>query len=178
MTQKTNGIVDERGRNPRTQYFRMLGLLLVPFGAFFLAVWLFLPALVDFRCAHLLVDSIGLDEVPLPEHCAQTDHVPNDDMVTYLEAEREKRGLIFKKWIVCTSPHDASKPIFPFAPDSRWLPSYVPGTYEFRRTVVIVPYARPVPVGSRVVAELCLEPWAKYVRQIAGECHGKYAAWK
>lgn len=58
------------------------------------------------------------------------------------------------------------------------MPSYAPRTYQFRRTVIILPYAQSVPKGSTVVAEVCLMPWRRYVSQIAGQCAGKFAAWK
>jgi hypothetical protein len=62
--------------------------------------------------------------------------------------------------------------------DSHWLPSYVPGTYQFRRTVIIVPYAQPTPQRSPVIAEVCLMPWGKYFSQLAGQCNGKYKVWR
>jgi len=62
--------------------------------------------------------------------------------------------------------------------DDHWLPSYVPGTYEFRRTVIIVPYRQPAPQGSPVIAEICLMPWRRYVSQIIGQCDGKYSVWR
>jgi hypothetical protein len=50
--------------------------------------------------------------------------------------------------------------------------------YQFRRTVIILPYAQPVPKGSSVVAEVCLMPWRKYISQIVGQCNGKFTVWK
>ena len=95
-------------------------------------------------------------------------------MVKYLEKERVGRNLIFKEWIRCEGVPAGG---FAFADDPRWLPSDVPGTYQFRRTVIIVAYARPIPQGSEVVAEVCVMPWRKYLRQIMGECDGKFAVW-
>jgi len=96
-------------------------------------------------------------------------------MERYLERERFARNLIFKEWIACRGVPVAG---FTFADDPRWLPSYVPGTFQFRRMVIIVPYARPVPQGSEVVAEVCVMPWRKYLRQIVGEYKGKFSVWK
>jgi hypothetical protein len=42
--------------------------------------------------------------------------------------------------------------------DPRWFPSYVPRTYQFRRTILKSLYAYPVPRGSAVLAEVALMP--------------------
>jgi hypothetical protein len=141
-------------------------------GVWLLGAWIALPGLFEPKCLSLLHNFPSLVQPPLPAGCAEVSEASSDDMVKYLEHEREERGLIFEKWIACTLPTDSSKPIFPFEPDSRWLPSYVPGTYQFRRTVVIISYARPVPTASRVVAEVCLVPWTRYVHDIGGKCDG------
>jgi len=113
--------------------------------------------------------------IPVPANCALTRNVAPDEMEKYLERERFARNLIFKEWIACRGVPVAG---FTFADDPRWLPSYVPGTFQFRRMVIIVPYARPVPQGSEVVAEVCVMPWRKYLRQIVGEYKGKFSVWK
>lgn len=111
-------------------------------------------------------------------HCFQVTEVPPDNMVKYLENERNRRGLVFKKWITCKTASQTATPSFALEQDPRWLPSYVPGTCQFRRTVVILPHARPVPEGSPVVAEVCLMPRRRYVSEIAGQCDGKFSVWK
>jgi hypothetical protein len=111
----------------------------------------------------------------IPENCALTPTVPSDEMVKYLDKERIERGLVFKEWITC---RDFPERGFEFMDNPHWLPSYVPATYQFRRTVIVVPYARPVPQGSPVVAEVCLMPWRKYIRQISGQSNGKFSVWK
>jgi len=113
--------------------------------------------------------------IPVPANCALTGNVAPDAMEKYLERERLARNLIFKEWITCQGVPGAG---FTWADDPRWLPSYVPGTFQFRRTVIIVPYAQPVPRGSEVVAEVCVMPWRKYLRQIAWEYDGKFSVWK
>jgi len=113
--------------------------------------------------------------IPVPPNCALRRNVVPDDMEKYLERERLARNLIFKEWIACQGVPVSG---FTFADDPRWLPSYVPGAFQFRRTVIIVPYVRPVPQGSEVVAEVCLMPWRKYLRQIAWEDDGKFSVWK
>jgi hypothetical protein len=161
----------------KPKYLGLLGLLVVA-GALALTVFIFFPTLPDPKCAALLAQSESDVTIPLPGNCIQTKEVLPDNMVKYLENERKRRGLIFKQWITCKTPDQTANPRFPFERDPRWLPSYVPGTYQFRRTVVILPYALPVPQGSPVVAEVCLMPWRRYVSQIAGQCDGKFSVWK
>jgi hypothetical protein len=143
-----------------------------------LGIWIFVPAIFDPHCAALLMHSVSEVQISLPEQCTMATDVPADDMVRYLEAERVKGGLVFKAWVVCNVPAEAPKLQFAFEQDSHWLGSYVPGIDQFRRTAIVVPYARPIPSGSRIAAEVCLMPWRKYASQIAGQCHTKFAVWK
>jgi hypothetical protein len=99
-------------------------------------------------------------------------------MTSYLENERQQRGLIFKTWIICTSSSQMPNLAPNFEHDQRWLPSYRPLAYQYRRRVVILPYAQPIPKGSPVIAEVCLMPRRKYILQFAGQCNGKFAVWK
>ena len=155
----------------------LLGLLVVA-GVLALILFIFFPSLPDPKCAALLARPESDVDISLPANYIQTTDVPRDDVVKYLENERNTRGLISKKWITCKTPNQTPTPGFAFERDPRWLPSYVPRTYQFRRTVIILPYAQPVPKGSSVVAEVCLMPWRRYVSQIAGQCAGKFTVWK
>jgi hypothetical protein len=140
-----------------------------------IGVLILFPSLPDPTCASLIVGSEKEIPITLPATCDRVSAVDPDTMVKYLENERNRRGLTFSHWIICT---EAPTGGFAFMDDPHWLPSYVPGTYQYRRTVVIVPYAQPIPKGSQVVGEVCLMPWRKYIRQIAGQCNGKFSAWK
>ncbi len=157
-----------------------LGLLvlLVVTGVLAFVVFIFFPSLPDPKCAALLANSENGVTIPLPANCLQTAEVPVDSMVRYLENERHQRGLIFKQWITCKTPDHAANLGLALEHDARWLPSYVPRTYQFRRTVVVLPNAVPVPQGSPVVAEVDLMPWRTYFSQIAGQCDGKFSVWK
>jgi hypothetical protein len=161
----------------KAKHFGLLGMLVVA-GVLALILFIFFPSLPDPKCTAFLVRPESDADIPLPANCILTTDVPPDDLVKYLKNERNRRGLIFKKWITCKTPNQTPTPGFAFERDPRWLPSYVPGTYQFRRTVIILPYAQPVPEGSSVVAEVCLMPWRKYVSQIAGQCDGKFTVWK
>jgi len=162
---------------PKPKHLGLLVLLVVA-GVLALIVFVFFPTLPDPMCAGLLAHPESDVTIPLPANCIQTTDVAIDNMVKYLESERKRRGLIFKQWITCKTRSQTANPGFPFERDQRWLPSYVPGTYQFRRTVVILPDAPPVPQGSPVVAEVCLMPWRRYVSQITGQCDGKFSVWK
>lgn len=141
-------------------------------------LWISYPVLLHPRCTSLLARSGSDVTISLPADCAQEAQVPSDRMTKYFEDERIRRGLIFKNWIVCKTSSQTPTREFTFSQDSRWLPSYIPDTYQFRRTVIVLPYAQPVPEGSSVVAEVCLMPWRKYISQVAGECDGKFSVWK
>ena len=147
-------------------------------GALLVAMRMFFPAVLGPRCASLLIRSTSEAQVPLSDDCAETMSAPPDAMMRYLDAERKSRGLIFRKWVVCRTAAASQRTTFPFDRDPRWLPSYVPRTYQFRRTVVILPYARPLPEGSRIAGEVCVVPWRRYTSQIAGECGGEFSYWK
>jgi hypothetical protein len=157
-----------QARRPR----RSWRLLAVPALAFLVATSLLL--FLHSPSAPLLTRSEAVS-IPVPANCALTRNVAPDDLEKYLDRERLARNLIFKEWIRCPGIPVAG---FRWADDPRWLPSYVPGTFQFRRTVIIVPYARPIPQRSEVVAEVCVMPWRQYLRQIAGSDNGKFSIWQ
>jgi hypothetical protein len=173
MTSESRRPVGRRSLPSRLIVWLLFGSLLI------LVLWMFFPLWPpDPRCAAMLVLPEEDTAIPLPANCTLNAEAPSDDMVRYLENERKRRGLVFKKWITCKTSSQMPKAVFGFDQDSRWLSSYVPLTYQFRRTIVILPYARPIPEGSAVVAEVCLMPKRRYISQIAGECNGKFAVWK
>ena len=163
----------------RPAYLRLLGGLFVGGLLLVIIFWNFnshWPP--DPRCADLLAISDRDVAIPLPPNCVESSEAPPDAMVKYLDNERKQRGLVFRTWIICKSSGAASKPPLDFEQDPRWLPSYRPLTYQFRRTVVILPYGQSALGESPVAAEVCLIPKQRYASQIAGECDGKFALWK
>lgn len=154
-------------------FYFLLGLLVL--FVLTLSVLVLFPSLPDPTCASVLARSQKEVSLTLPANCARTANVGSDAVVNYLENERSIYGLTPKEWIRCS---EAPAGGFAFMNDPHWLPSYVPGRYQFRRTVIIVPNAQPVPQGSPVVAEISLVPWGKYIRQIAGQCDEKFSVWK
>jgi hypothetical protein len=153
-------------------------VLFVVTGVLVLVVFVFFPSLSDPKCVALLTRSEGDATIPLPANCVPTSELPAGRVAQYLENERIRRGLIFKRWITCETSHQTSNFGFAFEHDARWLPSYVPRTYQFRRTVVILPDTVPAPQGSPVAAEVTLIPWRMYLSEIAGQCDGKFSVWK
>jgi hypothetical protein len=156
----------------KSLYF-LLGLLILC--VLILGVPILFPSLPDPACAALLARSEKEVPIDLPANCARIANVGSDDIVKYLEKERNTYRLVPEGWITCREVPAGG---FVFMNDPHWLPSYVPGQYQFRRTVIIVPYAPPAPQGSPVVAEVCVMPWGKYLREIAGQCDGKFSVWK
>lgn len=163
----------------RSVYLRLLGGL---FAAGFLLMVIFWDRITheppDPQCAALLAISDQEVATPIPTKCIEISEVPRDAMVKYLDNERIQRGLVFKTWITCKWSGAASKPTLDFEHDPHWLPSYSPLTYQFRRTVVILPYGQSALWETPVTAEVCLIPKRRYASQIAGECDGKFAVWK
>lgn len=131
----------------------------------------------DPSCASLLLRSAHDVVLHLPESCAQSVAVQTDAVVLSLDKERMRRGLAFKSWIACANVQD-DRIQTSFSDDTRWLPSYIPGAFQFRRTVVIVRHFPGAPQQSRVVAEVCFMPWSKYLKQVAGQCGTKFSVWK
>lgn len=132
----------------------------------------------DQQCAPLLEHPESDVDIPLPVNCKLIGDVPADESTTYLENERKRRGLAFKAWIGCTLSGAEAPREFAFAHDPRWLPSYVPASYQFRQTVVISADLQASAQGSGVVGEVCLMPRTMYVSQVSGQCGGKFAVWK
>lgn len=164
-------------RGPRSKALRLLVWIILA-GVLVTFLLLFYASSPDPRCASLLALSDSEPTIQLPTNCALITDAPVDDMTKYLEIERKRRGLIFKAWVKCQPSKENQVPGLAFARDPHWIPSYVPLTYQFRRTIVIFPFARPIPEGSPITAEVCLMPRRKYISQIAGQCDGKFSVWK
>jgi len=132
---------------------------------------------VDPNCEQLLSHPDSDVSIPLPPNCELTANAPAHERTKYLEAERKRRGLIFKAWISCGQPGPGETREFAFAHDPHWLPGYEPGRYQFRQTVVISGDSSP---GDRsgVAGVVCLMPRDRYTAQISGQCDGKFSIWK
>jgi len=163
---------------PRRKVYRFLGWSAA--GVFLLGVLAIYHYRypTDPRCAALLAHPDNDVVIPLPVDCKQTRSSPDDEMMKYLENERRKRGLEFRAWITCTPSTQIESLRLAFTQDPRWLPSYVPDAYQFRQTVIILPYAQPIPRGSPVAAEVCLMSRSRYASLIAEQCDGKFSVWK
>jgi len=132
----------------------------------------------DPRCTQVLAHPDSEVDIPLPASCELITNAPTDQTTKYLEAERKRRGLDFKAWIRCKQSAGADPRELAFTHDRRWLPSYVPGSYQFRQTVIIAGNARIGAQFTGIVGEVCLMPRKMYISQISGQCDGKFAVGK
>ncbi len=162
---------------PAGKRHRIFALVLaaVVLGALFLVYY---RSPVDPRCRDVLAHPDADVLIPLPVNCRLSADAPLDARVERFEAERKRRGLIFNAWIICAPSAGAESIEFAYTRDPHWLPSYVPGTYQFRRTVIISPTGIPSPHKPVVAAEVCLMPRSRYLSLIWGQCEGKFAVWK
>ncbi|HXJ03877.1 MAG TPA: hypothetical protein VNH65_02195 [Candidatus Acidoferrum sp.] len=142
-----------------------------------LLVYHYLPS-ADPRCIALLAHPDSDVVIPLPDRCMLTTDTPSDQVVKYLENEQKQRGLVFKAWISCQPSSQTQTTEFDFTHDPRWLPSYVPGAYQFRQTVILFRHAPPAAQDSVIAGEVCLMPKRRYATQVAGQCDGKFSIWK
>lgn len=167
---ESKGDVGNR-RSQRIARWGVLGALLA------LVVLAFCLLPVDPRCVPLIIRSFRDVQIPLPQGCTSTTDPFEGETIQWLEDDRKSRGLIFKSRIVCTPREADGTRRFDLLNDPRWLPGYVPQTYQFRRTVVIFPTKKGVAPNSPVVAEVVLVPWTRYLSQISRECKGKFSMW-
>jgi hypothetical protein len=163
------GVNEKPKRRGPIGWILLLGAILT------IAVFPF-PPFVERGCSSLLEQR----DAPmfLPTDCTLTEKAPTGDALGRLEAERRKRGLSHQSWIECASAVGAQEWVRAMEADRRWLPSYVPGTYQWRRTIVVLAGRSANSVGPQVVAEVCGMPRWPYIQQIRGECDGKFAVWK
>lgn len=130
------------------------------------------------RCINILARSTSLQLPPLAPNCSLTENVPVGDEDLRKELDDWTAGLVNRRYVVCDLPL-FQPPLTDFAGNPTWIPTYVPGGYQYRRTTVRGLFARRTPENRRhVVSEVGLGPWRKYARQIVGQCQGKYSVWK
>jgi len=131
---------------------------------------------IERSCVSLL--AAGEPPMMLPKDCTLERIPPSEQRFENLEAERLQRGLKREGWIECAPTANARAWLNSLETDRRWLPSYVPGAYEWRRTVIVVGGGPASATGTQVIGEVCLMPWRRYIQLIRGECGGKFAVWK
>jgi hypothetical protein len=163
------GVNEEPKRRGPIGWILLLGAILT------MAVFLF-PPFVERDCSSLLEQR----DVPmfLPTDCTLTAKASAGEALGRFEAERRKRGLNHQGWIECASAVGAQEWVRAIEADRRWFPSYVPGTYQWRRTIVVLGGRSRNSVGPQVIAEVCVMTRRRYLQQIRGECDGKFAVWK
>jgi hypothetical protein len=163
----------------RSKAIAGVGAVLLVLGIVSAMIWIFFPALLEPSCAMLLFQSGEHVAIHLPSNCAERADLPIDATISYFEQERKSRGLVQHSWILCDGPLQPATEKITATLGRQWLATYKPSAFQYRRMVIIFPFAQPMPTGSsRIVGEICLVPWRHYVSQIAGECNGKFAIWK
>ena len=161
--------------NEKPKILGAIGWILLLGAILTIAVFLSTPR-VEWACSSLLEQ--GDTPMFLPTDCTLTERAPTGDALGRLQAERSKRGLRHQSWIECASPLGAQEWVRAMEADRRWLPSYVPGTYQWRRTIVVLGGRSRNLAGPQFIAEVCVMPRWPYIRQIRAECDGKFAVWK
>jgi hypothetical protein len=156
------------------RFFGFLGALC----ALLLVAFVLCPGLLDLRCLALLARSVSDSHIQLPRGCAETNNVEPGAVADDFEAQRKSRGVVFKAWIVCETADQATGFKDAFERDSRWLPSYVPGALQYRRTMIILANPGTAFGQSHLAAEICLMPWRRYCSQISGGCSTRFSIWQ
>jgi len=133
---------------------------------------------VDTRCADILAHPENDVVIPLPENCTLATYAPMEQRAKNFEIERMHRGLTLKAWIICNPSSRTQSIQFAYTHDPRWMPSYVPGLYQLRQTVIISPDEIPPPRKPVIAGEVCLMPRERYLSQIYGQCDSKFELWK
>lgn len=149
--------------------------------AFCLLLFTAIAGKIVFRgCLPLLLEGeLGFnDEVPydLPENCAGVTQAQTGKNFQALEDQRKRRGLEFEGTIICKRPADLAR----MTENPDWLPSYVCCTWQYRRYIILtipqIPMQTESPGESEAVAEICLMPRWRYMKQLAGDCE-KFKIW-
>jgi len=115
-------------------------------------------------------------EFPVPLDCINVSDAPPPGVLKFMEKRRTLERLSLVSVTTCRT-HQSAEAVWKGIDDEhRWLPSYLPGPYQYRRYVAI-PATLNTPNGTLVVVELCKRSRWRYYEQIAGDC-GKFAIWK
>jgi hypothetical protein len=165
----------EVGANDGRRWRGRIGWILTVCLVLGIAAFLLTP-FIEQDCTSLLTQS----EAPmmLPPGCKVTVGAHAERGLENFDAERRTRGLEHESWIECASAADGQAWLGGLEANRRWLPSYVPGTYQWRRTVIVVSHASSNFPETHVIAEVCFMPRWRYIQQIRGQCDGKFAVWK
>jgi hypothetical protein len=130
-------------------------------------------------CGSLIaLDLLPLGDVqfPVPVDCTNVSDAPPAAVLDFMEKRRTLEGLSLVRVITCKTHQSSAAVEEGIDNDHRWLPSYVPGPYQYRRYVA-VPAVLETLNGTLVVVELCKKSRRRYYRQIVGNCE-KYSIWR
>jgi hypothetical protein len=128
-------------------------------------------------CGAIILHSFTLERIPLPRNCSLTQSRPDAEREVLSQLEYWTRDLGHRRWIVCQGQPEAA-PLNPLA-NGGWMPTYVSGGYQFRRTLIRSAFNRSTPNGGKSLeGAVGLVPWSRYLGQIAGHCNDKFSGWK
>lgn len=131
------------------------------------------------KCRGLIVsDLLPFRDVqfPVPSDCVPVSEAPPASVLEFMEKRRTSERLDLVKVATCRTHQSVEAVWQRINDDHRWLPSYLPGPYQYRRFVVL-PATFETPNGTEVVVELCTKSRWRYYEQIVGDCE-KFAVWK
>jgi len=164
-TQRKRPFVVRRGR-----------VIVVALGLCVLAL-IFVPR---WTCSSLILDDLvpfGSDvSFPVPQDCAALNETPPGATLAAIEKERLYRQLDPGRVTMCETRQSARSFWEDLDRNRQWLPSYVPGLWQYRR-VVAIPATVETPAGTLVVVELCRERRWRYYTHVLGNCE-KSAIWR
>jgi hypothetical protein len=163
------------GAKKKLKWRDRIGWLLLA-GAILTIGFFLVGFLAERSCVSLL--AAGEPPIMLPQDCTVKRTAASGQGFEQLEAERLRRGLKRQGWIECGTSANARAWLDSLEADRRWLPSYVAGTYEWRKTVIVVGGGPSSGAGAHVIAEVCVMPWWRYFQLVRGQCEGKFAVWK
>jgi hypothetical protein len=134
----------------------------------------------QWTCCSLILDDLvplGSDvHFPVPPDCVVLNAPPPVATLAAIEKERLYEQLESGQVTMCRTQQTTSSLSEELNRSPQWLPSYVPGRWQYRRYVAI-PAAVETPTGTLVVVELCRKRRWLYYKQICGDPE-KYVVWR
>jgi len=159
-----------------------------PFGvrrAFVIAVVLSLCVLALLlarrcTCCLLILDDLvpfgsGV-HFPVPPDCVAVNETTPGATFAAIATQRLYRQLDPGRVTMCRTRQSAEIFWEDLLRNRQWLPSYVPGTWQYRRNVAIAATSE-APNGTLVVVEMFKERRWRYYKHVLGNCE-KYAIWR
>jgi hypothetical protein len=131
-------------------------------------------------CCSLILDDLvlfGWDaRFPVPPGCVTVNETLPGATLAAIEKERLLRRLEAGRITMCRTRQSAEAFWEDLLRNPQWFPSYVPGTWQYRRYVAIAATSE-TSAGTLVVVEMCKERRWHYYKHVLGNCE-KYTMWR